>query len=109
MYLNPIDQPPDEIHEFVSARKNQFQKPYDSARMSLNFNQKRRNALYTREVHRHTYQDDQKLSLLNPVVSVGKLLEIFKPWKDPYVILESLNDGTYRIQEIETRKTIDVH
>ena len=44
MYPSPIDQPPADIQEFVSARKVRFQNAYDSALMALNFNQKRGNA-----------------------------------------------------------------
>ena len=42
MYPNPSDQPPADIHEFVSARQVRFQKAYDSARTALNFNQRRK-------------------------------------------------------------------
>ena len=49
MYPDPIDQPSADIHKFVSARKIQFQKAYDSARMAFNFHQKHRNAVYNRK------------------------------------------------------------
>ena len=67
MYPNPNDQPPADIHEFVSAGKIQFKKAYDSARMALKFNHKRRNAVYNREVQGPTYQIDQKVLLQNPL------------------------------------------
>ena len=108
MYPYPIDQPPADIHEFASTRKNQFQKAYDAAQMALNFNQKRRNAVYNRKVYGATYQVDQKVLLHNPVVPVGKSHEIYSPWKGPYVILQCLNDVTYRIQEIATQKELIV-
>ena len=106
---NPIDQLPADIHEFVSARKIQFQKAYDSARSALNFNQKRRNAVYNRKVHEPSHQVDQKVLLHNTVVPVGKLNKVFSPWKGPYVILQNLNDGTYRIHEIARQKVLIVH
>ena len=102
MYPNPSDQPPADIIEFVSARKVRFHKPYDSVRTALNFNQRRRNAIYNRKVHGPTYQVDQKVLLHNPVVPVGKSPKFFSPWKGPYVILQCLTDVTYRIQEIAT-------
>ena len=106
MYPNPSDQPPADIHEFVSARQVKFQKSYDSARTALNFNQRRRNAIYNRKVHGPTYQVDQKVLLHNPVVPVGKSPKFFSPWKGPYVILQCFNDVTYRIQEIATQKEL---
>ena len=109
MYPNPSDQPPADIHEFVSARQVRFQKAYDSARTALNFNQRRRNAIYNRKVHGPTYQVDQKVFLHNPVVPVGNSPKFFSPWKGPYVILQCLNDVTYRIQEIPTQKELVVH
>ena len=109
MNPNPSDQPPADIHEFVSARQVRFQKAYDSARTALNFNQRRRNAIYNRKVHGPTYQVDQKVLLHNPVVPVGKSPKFFSPWKGPYVILQCLNDVTYRIQEIATQKELVVH
>ena len=72
MYPSPIDQPPGVIHEFVSARKFQFQKAYDSTQSALNFNIKRRNASYNRKVHGPIYQVAQKVLLHNLVVPVGK-------------------------------------
>ena len=109
MYPNLNDQPPADIHESVSARKIQFQKAYDSARMALTFNQKRSNAVYKRKVHRPIYQVDQKILLHNPVVPVGKSHNFFSPWKGPYVILQCLNDVTYRIQGIPTQKELIAH
>ena len=109
MYPNPSDQPPADIHEFVSARQVRFQKAYDSARRALNFNQRRRNALYNRKVHGPTYQVNQTFLLHNPVVPVGKSPKFFSPWKGPYVILQCLNDVTYRIQKIATQKELVVH
>ena len=108
MYSNPSDQPPADIHEFVSARQVRFQKAYDSARTAVNFNQRRRNAIYNRKVHGPTYQVNQKVLLQNPVVPVGKSPKYFSPWKGPYVILKCLNDVTYRIQEPATQKELVV-
>ena len=109
MYPNPSDKPPADLHEFVSARQVRFQKAYESARTALNFNQRRRNALYNRKVQGPTYQVNQKVLLPNPVVPVGKSPKFFSPWKGPYVILQCLNDVTYCIQEIATRKELVVH
>ena len=52
---------------------------------------------------------DQKVLLHNPVVPVGKSHKFFSPWKGPYVILQCLNDVTYRIQEIARQKELIVH
>ena len=93
----------------MSARKYKFQKSYDSARMALHFNQKCRNTVHNRKVHGPTYQLDQKLLLHYPVVPVGKSHKVFSPWKGPYVILQCLNDVTYRIREISTQKELSVH
>ena len=65
---------------------------------------KRRNAVYSRKVHGPTYQVDEKVLLHNPVVPVGKSHKFFTPWNGPYVILQGLNDVTYRIQDIGTQK-----
>ena len=108
MYPNPSDQPPAGIHEFVSARQVRFQKAYGSARTALNINQRRRNAIYNRKVHVPTYQVNQKVLLHNPVVPAGKSPKFFSPLKGPYVILQCLNDVTYRIQEIATQKELVV-
>ena len=51
MYPDTIDQHPANIHEFVSAGGMQFQKAYHLARVTLNFNQKRRNVVYNRKLH----------------------------------------------------------
>ena len=50
-YQNPIDQPPADIHEEVSARQVSVQKAYDSACTALNSNERRRIALLNRKVH----------------------------------------------------------
>ena len=109
MYPNPSDQPPADIHEFVSARQVRFRKAYDSFLTALNFYQRRRNAIYNRKVHGPTYQVNQKVLLHNPIVPVGKSRKFFSPWKGPFVILQCLNDVTYRIQEIATPKKLVVH
>ena len=109
MYPNPSDQPPADIHEFVSAQQVRFQKAYDSARTALNFNQRRRNAIYNWKVHGPTYQVNQNVLVHNPVAPVGKSPNFFNPWKGPYVILQCLNDVTYRIQELATQKELVVH
>ena len=108
-YPNPSDQPRNDILEFVFARQVRFRKAYDSARTALNFNQRRRIALYNRKVHGPNYQVNQKFLLHNPVVPVGKSSKFFSPWKGPYLFLQSLNDVTYRIQEIATQNEIVVH
>ena len=87
LYPNLTDQPPTDIHEYVSARQLNFQKAYDSARTAPNFNHSRRNALYNRKVHEPTYQVNKKVLLHNPVVPVGMSPKLFSPWKGPYVIL----------------------
>ena len=109
MYPNPSDQPPADIHEFVSAREVRFQKAYDSPRTALNFNQRRRNALYNPKVQGPTYQVNQKVLLHNSVVPVGESPKFFSPSKGPYVLLQCLNDVTYRIQELATEKELVVH
>ena len=86
----------------MSARENKFQKAYASARTALIFTQRRRNALYNTKVHGPTNELDQKVLLQNSLVPVGKLPKFFSPWKGPYVILQSLNDVTYGIQELAT-------
>ena len=108
MYPNTSDQPPADVHEFVSARQVRFQKTYNSARTALNFNQRRRNAICNRKVHGPTYKVDQKVLLHIPVVPVGKSPKFFSPWKGPYVILQCPNDVIYRIQEIATQKELVV-
>ena len=45
----------------------------------------------------------------SPVVPVGKSPKFFSPWKGPYVILQCLNDVTYRIQAIATQNELVVH
>ena len=79
MYPNPTDQPPADVHEFVSARQVRFEKSYHSVRTALNFNQWRKNALYNQKVHGPTYQVNQKVLLDNPVVPVGKSKFFFSP------------------------------
>ena len=86
--------------------KSDFKKAYDSARTALNCNQRRRNALYNRKVHGPTYHVNQKVLLHNPVVPVGKSPKFFSPRKGPYVILQCLNEVTYRIQESATQKEL---
>ena len=101
MYPNTSDQLPADLPEVVSARKVRFQKAYESARTALNFNHRRRNALYNRKVPGATYQN---VLLHNPVDSVGNSPKYLSPWKGPYVILQRLNDVTNRIQEIAIQK-----
>ena len=67
MDSNPIDQPPADIHKFVLAREIQFQKAYDSARMALNFNQKRRNALYKKSPCTHPPSFFKKTCYITPL------------------------------------------
>ena len=109
MYPNPSDQPPNDIHEFMSARQVRFQKAYHSARTALNSSQRLRNALYNRKVHGPIYQVNQNVLLHNRVDPVEKSPKIFSHWKGPYVILPCLKDVTYRIQEIATQKKLVVH
>ena len=104
MYPNPSDQPPADINKHVSALQFRFQKADDSARTALKFNQRRKNALYYRQVRAPSYKVNQKVLSHNPVVPVGKSPKFFSPGKSPYVILQCLNDVTYRIQEITTQK-----
>ena len=109
MYPSPNDRLPSNTNEFVSARKLAFQKAYESARSTLNQNQKRRNELYNRKVHGPFYQEGQKVLLQSPVVPVGKSPKFFCPWKGPYVIIQDINDVTYRIEDPLTNKQLVVH
>ena len=109
MYPSPNDHLPSSTNEFVSARKLAFQKAYESARLTLNQSQKRRNALYNRKVHGPLYQKGQKVLLHSPVVPVGKSPKFFCPWKGPYVIILDINDVTYRIEDPSTNKQLVVH
>ena len=109
MYPSPNDHLPSSTNEFVSARKLAFQKAYESARSILNQSQKRRNALYNRKVHGPLYQGGQKVLLHSPVVQVGKSPKFFCPWKGPYVIIQDINDVTYRIEDPLTNKQLVVH
>ena len=45
----------------------------------------------------------------NPVRKQGISLKLQKPWKDPYVIIQKLNDVLYRIQEWPSGKSKVVH
>ena len=74
MFPNPSDQPPNDIHEFVFARQVRFRKAYDSARTALNFNQRRRIALYNRKLHGPTYQFNQNAQPRRPSGKVTKVL-----------------------------------
>ena len=96
MFPSPNDHPPPSTNEFGSARKLAFQKVYESARSTLNQSQKTRNALYNRKVHGPFYQEVQKVLLHSPVVPVVKSPKFFCPWKGPYVIIQDINDVTYR-------------
>ena len=108
MYPNPHDHLPSSTNEFVSARKLAFQKAYESARSTLNQSQKRRNELYNRKVHGPLYQEGQKVLLHNPVVPVGKSPNFFCPWKGSYVIIQDINDVTYRTEDPLTNKQLVV-
>ena len=109
MYPSPNDHLPSSTNEYVSARKLAFQKAYESARLTLNQSQKRRNALYNRKVHGPLYQEGQKVLLHSPVVPVGKSPKFFSPWKGPYVVIQDINDVTYRIEDPLTKKQLVVH
>ena len=109
IYPSPIDHLPSSTNELVSARKLAFQNTYESTRSTLNQSQKRRNALYNRKVHGPLYQEGQKVLLHSPVVPVGKSPMFFCPWKDPYVIIQDINDVTYRIEDPLTNMQLVVH
>ena len=107
MYPSSNDHLPSSTNEFVSARKLAFQKAYESARSTLNQSQKRRNALFNRKVLGPLYREGQKVLLHSPVVPVGE--SFFCPWKGPYVIIQDINDVTYRIEDPLTKKQLVVH
>ena len=109
MYPSPNDHLPSSTNEFVSARKLGLQKAYESTRSALHQSQKRRNALFNRKVHGPLYQEGQKVLLHSPVVPVGKPPKFFCPWKGPYLIIQDMNDVTYRIEDPLTNKQLVAH
>ena len=103
MYPNLSDQPPANIHEFVSARQVRF------GSYSPEFQSATQKRPLLSKFHGSTYQVNQNVLLLNPVVPVRTSPKFFSPWRGPYVILQCLNEVTYRIQEIATQKELIVH
>ena len=109
MYPNPEWEGPSNVDNFVYQRQKAFQRAFELVRNNLNKNQLRRNALYNKKVHGPTYEEGQKVLLHNPAVPVGKTKKFFSPWRGPYIILKCLNEVTYKIQEISTKKELVVH
>ena len=62
MYPNPNNQSTLKTNGFVSARKLAFQKAYELARLALNQNQKRQNAIYNKKVHGPLYDAGQSFA-----------------------------------------------
>ena len=60
---------------------------------------------YNKKFHGPLYEARLKVLLHSPVVPVGKTPKFFTPWKGPQVI----NDVTYRIQDLHTKKELVVH
>ena len=109
MYPNPDQAPLTTLDDFVYKRKKAFQRAFELVRSHLHQNQTRRNALYNQKVHGPTYENGQKVLLHNPAVSVGQTPKLSSPWRGPYIILDCLNDVTYKIREIATNKESVVH
>ena len=106
MYPNPNQPQADSHHNYVHERQQAFLKAYDLASTALNFNQKRRNAIYNRKVHGLFYDEGQKVLLHKPVVPPGKSPKFFSSWRGQYIVLQRINDVTFKIQEFKTKKEL---
>ena len=99
MYPNPQEKKTTDIHELVHNKRRAFQRAFERVRRNLNEKQKRRNAIYNKEVYGPAYKEGQKVLLYHPVIVVGTTSEFAGPWKGQYVIENCLNDVRFRIRE----------
>ena len=95
--------------DFVYNRKKAFQRAFELVRAHLNHNQKRRNALYNQNILGPKYETDQKVLLHNLAFSVDQTSKLSSPWRGPYIILDCLNDVTYKIRQLTTNTESVVH
>ena len=109
MYPNPQEKETTDIHEFLHNKQQAFQQAFELVRRNLNEIQKRRNAIYNKNVHGPTYKEGQKVPLYHPAIAVGTTSQFTSPCKGPYVNEKCLNDVTIRIAEENSPKQQIVH
>ena len=90
-------------------KQQAFQRAFELVRRNLNEKQKRRNAIFNKEVHGPTYKEGQNVLLYHPAIAVSTTSKFASPWKGPYVIERCLNDVTFKIEEENSSKQQIVH
>ena len=109
MYRPPPGTTPNDVHDWVSQKKEVFRQAYELVRRNAATQQRRRNNLYNERVHGPTYNEGEYVLRHYPVVPVGKNPKLASRWRGPYKILKCLNDVNYKIKELTTGKVQIVH
>ena len=109
MYRPPPGTIPVDVDDWVSQKEEAFRQAYELVRRNATTQQRRRNNLYNKRVHGHTYKEGEYVLLHYPAFPVGKSPKFSSPWRGPYEILKRLNDVNYKIKELTTGKVQVVH
>ena len=109
MYRPPPSTTPVDVNDWVSQKEEAFHLAFELVRRNATSQQRRRNNLYNKRVHRPTYNEGEYVLLHYPVVPVGKSTKLSSPWRGTYENLKCLNDVNYKIEEKTTGKVQVVH
>ena len=109
MYPNRQEKETTDVHEIVHSRKQAFQRALQLVRRNLNKKQKRRNAIYRKNIDGPTYNGGQKALLYHAAIAVGTTSKFAKLWEGSYIIEKCLNDVAFRIRDGNSSNQQIVH
>ena len=73
MYHPPPSTTPIDVHDWVSQKEETFRQVYELVRRNATTQQRRRNCLYNKRVHRPTYKEGEHVLFITPLFNQEKV------------------------------------
>ena len=75
----------------------------------MDVKQERQKSYYDRSKYGPSYKVGEEVLVFNPTVKKGETRNITSSRRGPYIIVEIINDLSFKVEHKKTRKTITVH
>ena len=95
--------------DYVFTMKQILQETHQLMREYMNVKQEREKSYYDRSKYGPSYKVGEEVLVFNPTVKKGETRKFTSLYRGPYIIVEFINDLSFKVEDEKTRKALKVH
>ena len=95
--------------DYVFTMEQKLQETHQLMREYMDIEQERQKSYYDRSKYGPSYKVGDEVLVFNPTAKKGETRNFTSFYRGPYIIVEIINDLSFKVEEKKTRKAIKVH